>query len=288
MKPANVNVFWAIALLSGLLFGLSSCSDDGKLKSLTFDQTEMRLNKGESITLTLSSTPSFDLSYAYWRSSDETVATVSSQGVVTAVSDGCATITAEIDPFPIEARCVVTVDLSVPRAVDLGLSVKWASFNLGASTPEDYGNYYAWGETEKKKFDDSSNYRYGDDKEELDLEDDVAHMLLGGTWRMPTKAEFEELADEYNCFWEWTEINGVKGYKVSARTIKYMGNWIFLPAAGYRDGYALRDNQTGLRYWSSSLSTYSPKDAYCLREERNWPLVGESRYLGLSVRPVTE
>ena len=130
------------------------------------------------------------------------------------------------------------------RAVDLGLSVKWASCNVGASSPEECGGYYSWGEIEEKsdyskntykwvnngdwnnfvKYCTDSSYGTVDNKTILELEDDVAHVKWGGTWRMPTFAEFQELQD--NCIWEWTSINGTNGYKVIANN----GNFIFLPA----------------------------------------------------------
>ena len=127
--------------------------------------------------------------------------------------------------------------------VDLGLSVKWATCNMGASSPEEYGDYYAWGETETKSTYDWNTYKwckgsentltkyctdsdYGtvDNKTVLDPEDDVAHVKWGGNWRMPTDAEIEELRE--NCIWKWTTQNGKNGYKV---TSKKNGNSIFLP-----------------------------------------------------------
>ncbi|MBO7112331.1 MAG: hypothetical protein J6V75_00065, partial [Bacteroidaceae bacterium] len=125
--------------------------------------------------------------------------------------------------------------------VDLGLSVKWATCNVGASKPEEYGDYYAWGETEPKTTYDWSTYKwckgssatmtkycnnssYGnngftDTKTTLDPEDDVAHVKWGGNWRMPTISEFEDLIN--NCTWTWTTQNGVNGYKVTSKKSGY-------------------------------------------------------------------
>lgn len=188
--------------------------------------------------------------------------------------------------------------------VDLGLpsGIKWATCNVGATKPEDFGGYYAWGETEEKndyswstykccngsyytqtKYCTSSSYGTVDNKTTLDSEDDVAHVKWGGTWRMPTKAEQDELRN--NCTWTWTTQNGVEGYKVTGPN----GNCIFLPAAGSRvessDVYG-RDRLG--RYWSSSLC----------REENafDWEFDSDSpndcdfepRYKGQSVRPVCE
>ena len=114
--------------------------------------------------------------------------------------------------------------------VDLGLSVMWATCNVGADSPEDYGDYYAWGETETKEEYTEKNCEtwgkdIGDDIAGTDR--DVAHVRWGSPWRMPTKKEFQELID--NCDWEWTTLNRVNGRKM---TSKKNGNWIFLPAAG--------------------------------------------------------
>ncbi len=188
--------------------------------------------------------------------------------------------------------------------VDLGLpsGIKWATFNVGATTPEEYGGYYAWGETEEKSNYDWSTYKWCngsensmtkyctdsdngtvDNKTVLDPEDDVAHVKWGGTWRMPTKAEQDELRN--NCTWTWTIQNGVKGYKVTSKT---NGNSIFLPAAGYRDGTYLLDSGSNGYYWLSSLNGnnryadtlyfYSGYSAHS----------GGIRCTGLSVRPVSE
>ncbi len=191
--------------------------------------------------------------------------------------------------------------------VDLGLSVKWATCNVGATTPEEYGNYYAWGETTPKTtYYDWSTYKYCngdkysmtkyctysdygtvDNKTTLELSDDAAHVNWGGSWRMPTLAEQEELMDTNNCTWRWTTQNGVKGYKV---TSKKNGNSIFLPAAGYRydSNFYGAGNDGG--YWSSSLYTYYSYYAYYLSVDSNGAGLNYNvgRLCGRSVRPVCE
>ena len=156
----------------------------------------------------------------------------------------------------------------ISEAVDLGLSVKWATFNVGATSPEEYGGYYAWGETEEKedyswetykwcngsydtmtKYCTNSSYGTVDNKTVLDLEDDVAHVKWGGDWRMPTTDEQDELRN--NCTWEWTALNGVNGYRVTGPN----GNSIFLPAAGYRYRTAVGSRGYYCLYWSGSSST---------------------------------
>ncbi|MDY4512083.1 MAG: hypothetical protein SPE10_01325 [Paludibacteraceae bacterium] len=180
--------------------------------------------------------------------------------------------------------------------VDLGLpsGTKWATCNVGASTPEEYGNYYAWGETETKSTYSWSTYfdttdggstftKYTTDgKTVLDLEDDAARANWGGAWRMPTDGEWGELLDE--CTWEWTTKNGVNGYEVKSEA---NGNSIFLPAAGYRDFGGLDGAGDYGYYWSSSLGSGSPYFAWYVYF--NSGDVGGSlsiRCRGYSVRPV--
>lgn len=190
-----------------------------------------------------------------------------------------------------------------PEAVDLGLSVKWASCNIGASKPEEYGNYYAWGETETKstynlytykwcngtnnsltKYNTSSSYGTVDNKTKLENSDDVARVKLGGKWRMPTDAEWTELRNK--CTWTWTTQNGVNGRRVTGPN----GNSIFLPAAGFRDWASLGDAGSCGIYWSSSLYTDVPDTAWFVYfySDFVYRSCGIYRCDGLSVRPVSE
>ena len=212
-----------------------------------------------------------------------------------------------------------------PEYVDLGLSVNWATCNVGAISPKGYGDYFAWGETEPYYNGDSQNptgwksgkssgywwssYKYckggpttmtkycnnssygfigfTDSKTVLDPEDDVAHVNWGGDWRMPTKAEFDELCNSSNCIWTWTMENGVNGYKVVSKKSGYEGNYIFLPAAGFLRGTYLYDVGSYCNYWSSSLCTDYPPCAYYLYFSSGY--CGTSsigRSFGRSVRPV--
>ena len=181
--------------------------------------------------------------------------------------------------------------------VDLGLSVKWATCNVGAIAPEEYGNYYAWGETEPKTTYSWSTYfdttdggstftKYTTDgKTVLDLEDDAARANWGGAWRMPTDAEWTELRE--NCTWTWTSDYNGTGVKGRIVTSNNNGNSIFLPVAGYRDdnnlGYA---GNTGF-YWSSSLCTDGSDYAWYVYFSSDYVKRKNTyRYYGLSVRPV--
>ncbi len=188
-----------------------------------------------------------------------------------------------------------TPEVSVSyNAVDLGLpsGTLWADRNVGADSPEAYGDYFAWGETEPKSTYNWSTYKWcrdgwahnmtkyctdgydvycyydtGDNKTVLDLEDDAAYVNMGAEWRMPTNDEQKELRN--NCTWTWTTQSGTKGYRVTGPN----GKSIFLPAAGYRNDSDLIDagsegyyksaslyesnaNAWGLYFKSSTLSTY--------------------------------
>ena len=190
------------------------------------------------------------------------------------------------------------------EAVDLGLSVKWASMNIGAESPEDYGFYFAWGEIEPKcifseytykwcqtsvtsnltKYNYSSNYGTTDGKKVLETADDAAYVNWGENWRIPTCGEADELTK--NCTWVLTSRNGVEGYEV---TSKKNSNSIFLPLAGryLNDEYEL-EGIYGY-FWLNSLETNGkPYQAFCIRLTKTGrdPSYLQSRYIGLSVRPV--
>ena len=166
--------------------------------------------------------------------------------------------------------------------VDLGLSVKWATCNVGATKPGEYGDYFAWGETKPKSSYTSSNYTYSSNANILPLSSDAARVNWGGSWRMPTTAEQDELRTK--CTWIWTEQDGTYGYKV---TSKSNGNSIFLPAAGYHYVSSLYNAGSNGYYWSSSLYTGDSDFAYNLNfssSDVDWN--GYGRYCGQSVRPV--
>lgn len=175
---------------------------------------------------------------------------------------------------------------SAHEAVDLGLpsGVKWASCNVGASSPEEYGGYYAWGEKSLKEDYTSVTAIYyqkniGENISATSY--DVARAEWGGSWRMPTKAEQEELLKE--CSWEWTSLNGVNGYRVAGVN----GNSIFIPAAGYR--YGTSDHYVGVNgyYWSSTI--YCSLNSYFIYYDKSYcGMYYYARFDGLTVRPVCE
>lgn len=192
------------------------------------------------------------------------------------------------------------------KYVDLGLpsGIKWATCNVGASAPEEFGGYYAWGETDEKdeyswstykwcngssttltKYCTNSRFGTVDNKTVLDPQDDVAHVKWGGKWRMPTLAEINELRE--NCTWSSHSKDGVISYKITGPN----GNSIILPFAGLKRGSEVYYSGSCYgQYWSSSLVDGDYEEyAYELffgTNTRRWDL--EDRCLGLCVRPVCE
>ena len=171
--------------------------------------------------------------------------------------------------------------------VDLGLpsGLKWATCNVGASKPEDYGNYYAWGETTTKtSYDQSNSVTYGRPISGFsgNATYDAARANWGSPWRMPTKAEIEELNN--NCTWTWTTQNGVNGMRVTGPN----GNSIFLPAAGYCDGSSRNDVGKYGYYWSSATYESSIGSAYRLGFNSSGHYVNWNyRSYGQTIRPVS-
>ena len=200
--------------------------------------------------------------------------------------------------------------------VDLGLSVLWASCNLGeiglVSSPEEYGAYYAWGETETKDNYSWSTYKFGnsssgpfskyntkslygtvDNKTVLETGpngDDVASKKLGGKWRMPTDEEWTALRT--NCTWTWTSNynnTGIAGRIVKSNVSGHTDKSIFLPAAGYRGATGLYGAGSSGYYWSSSLYTDFPYRAWLVNfDSGNVYRSYADRFYGLSVRPVSD
>lgn len=287
------------------------------VSSVSLNNTDLKLKVGASETLTATVLPNDATDKTVtWRTSDASVASVDNNGKVIAVKEGSADVTAKAGEK--SATCTVTVqaasDTIPDGAVDLGIEVTnwegrtytlcWSDRNIGANTPEEYGEYYAWGETQTKESYDWTNYKWcegssssltkytGDDhKYVLELGeksgetiDDVARAKLGGKWRMPHDDEWYALT--VKCTWTKTTRNGVNGFVVTGPN----GNSIFLPLAGRRYGTSLSDD-TGSEgfYWSSFLKDDKPKQAYFLKIQ-NSPYSHQKieRCTGLSVRAVIE
>ena len=177
-------------------------------------------------------------------------------------------------------------------AVDLGLSVKWAGCNVGANSPEEYGYYFAWGETTtKSSYTESNSVTYGFSISALEsrgiigadgnltAEYDAATANWGSDWRIPTLDEMKELKNE--CKWEWTSVNGVNGRLLTGPN----GNSIFLPAAGYRHDTSLYNAGFGGYYWSATpySDSFTACCLYFNDDYYDW-----FRVNGQAVRPVSE
>ena len=277
---------------------------------ITIDKTILSLVIGDIADLSVTSIlpeSANDMTYS-WSSSDDNIATVDNSGKVTAKAKGNAIIKAMAnDGSEISASCSLVV-FARPDAIDMGTEVngkkiKWASHNIGASSPEEYGSYYAWGETETKSDYSWSTYKFGtsssgpfskyntinsygivDNKTVLDLEDDIANVKLGDNWRIPTEEDWAAL--RAMCTWSWTTQNGVNGMLVTATN----GNSIFLPAAGFWSNSNLKLSGTRGYYWSSSICIEQTYNAWYLIFDSDDVVIsgGMWRCFGHSVRPVTE
>ena len=184
-----------------------------------------------------------------------------------------------------------------PRAcVDMGGSLLWATCNVGAVNPWDYGDYFAWGETTTKDFYDESTYNYFPGGKYtmrgavIEPEDDAARVNWGEAWRMPTEAEWVWLRD--HCSWTWTtdyKGTGVNGMLVTSKVDGYTENNIFLPAAGDITGDLLGGVGSSGYYWCPSLDgdiEYFARKTYISEDGVGWNM--EPRHRGISIRPVKE
>ena len=221
-----------------------------------------------------------------------------------------------------EVKSFRTLAQPEPEKVDLGVGVKWASFNISATAAADCGKYYAWGEVKIKSYYAWESYQWSADGTESSMtkyntsdninrltpDDDVATQELGGTWRMPTAEEFDKLVT--GCYWQWVEDyrnTGVKGYVVyraknegdkgkrnsDAISATYSPDsdvHIFLPAAGYASKGEFDDIGSNGNYWTSSLSPSVSNSAYYIYFDSENIASGEceKRYYGQSVRPVSD
>ena len=274
-------------------------------------ETYIFLQPDESKRLTATVMPAdADNPAVTWTSSNESVAEVNNTGRVTANAYGTCTITcAATDGSGVKAMCTVNVKVFNDNSgtingrdyvdLDLPSGTLWATCNVGASKPEEYGDYFAWGETTTKSdyswstyfdTDDNGNtfkkYNNNGGLTELLPEDDAATTNWGSGWQMPSLAQIKELYDSSNTTIEWTQVNGVNGRKI---TSKSNGNSIFLPAAGYRNVTSLYEAGGDGDYWSRSLSTSYSFCAYSLYFRSGYGYVDSFdsyRGYGRSVRPV--
>ena len=228
-----------------------------------------------------------DTRYAYFRNSAKSVATL--YGYVKYVDSG-ETVYGPHTDFDLEYAETTCPDSHHPHLIDLGLpsGTKWTCCNVGATAPEGYGGYYAWGETSEKSVYNRDTYQYYNSNTGnlIDIgsdiagtQYDVAHVSWGGSWRMPTIAQIMELLN--NTTSTWTTVNGVYGRKFTGTD----GACVFLPAAGYRWDENLIGAGSDGDYWSSSLC--ESNGAYYLRFYSGYAgWYYDGRYFGHTVRPV--
>lgn len=295
----------------------------------SFEFAKKTLHVGETFTQELNTTSDGTVSYL---STNPAVATVeAATGLVTAVANGETTIVASVPATAsspaVSAAYTIVVEaqnmMNGHEYVDLGVVVNgktilWAKTNIGAELPADYGDYYAWGETETKANYSQNTYQYYQYFEEVPGEEDadgfvvggtpsgwryvdigndisgteydVAHVKWQGNWRMPTSYEQDALSSQ--CKWEWVQMRDskgelVNGYKVSNKTDS--SKFIFLPAAGYRYGGNLERAGSYGRYWSSSFDKSYNINALCLLfDSGNRVTYYGYRSDGRSVRPVCQ
>lgn len=191
----------------------------------------------------------------------------------------------------------LTEDVNEHDWVDLGLpsGLKWATCNVGASKPEDYGDYFAWGETgPKSEYSKYNSLTYGKSVSTLQSKGiinssgiltrnyDAASANWGETWRMPTDAEYDELIN--SCRWTWITQGGKNGYKVTGPN----GNSIFLPIAGFRFNRNIGCEGSHGAYWCSSIYDDSSSARDCATSRSRHSTLWSDRYYGCSVRPVSE
>ena len=297
------------------------------VSEVRLNKTEIVLYEGEEIVLIATVSPDDATeSSLSWASSNNSIATVD-DGRIIAIHEGETTITAKAGG--ITANCLVHVKpciagnpmYSKPEKVDMGLpsGLLWASFNLGATKPGEFGDFFAWGEIEpyynsldpltwkdgketgyawlsykwcmgspdtitKYCVHSENGYNgYTDERTILELDDDAAHMNLGSHWRMPTKEDFQELLD--NCSRAWTSEDEKSGYLFIS---KHNGNRLFFPDAGGFEGTDYYPPSQHLHYWISSLNTAGASSGAWF-VDFGWGKVycsGNNRFCGKSIRPV--
>lgn len=279
------------------------------VESVTLNKHELELSVGQQFQLVATVLPENATEKGVvWSSNVQSSKLyIDTNGMVTGLQECEATVTVRCkDNAYIYDTCKITVtgggsSGTDEEAVDLGLpsGLKWSSMNVGASKPEDYGNYYAWAETSPKSSYSSSNYKYpatsygdgitiyakydttpgGDGKTVLEAEDDAATVNLGNGWRMPTFKEFKELRE--NCTWTWTTRNGVNGMLVTGPN----GKSIFLPAGGWYDKTTLNYKGSYGSYWTATGDGGTANAVDFVNGDKDKALVPRSE--GRSVRPVT-
>ncbi len=277
--------------------------------SISPSSISMKVGETASVDVKVEPKNTTDKTWTWTSDSPETASATGNK--VKASAEGDATLTLKVGSKTASLKVHVdkaskgapdTLEISKEGAVDLGLSVKWAALNLGAESPEEYGNYYSWGESQPRT--DIRNYatykwyssgyftKYNTDPKEGSIdgryfllpEDDAASVALGAGWRMPTEQEMRDLY--FNCTWTSSEYNGVKGYTITGKN----GKSIFLPKAGYVNYNESEASMTGEKacFWTSERSSSEYAFAYGDGNSFDFMIKHPAylRIFGMSVRPV--
>ena len=300
-----------------------------ELTKLSIDRKALSMEQGTTARLNVSMQGGKRNvnSASIWKSSDENVVFVMDDGLIVAVTPGNCTLT--VQAYGKSAECAVTVKPHDVEFVDLGLGVLWATCNIGAAKPSDAGNYYAWAEIEPKEFYSWSDYRYcsfgqqngmdkytaqgmshqylkADNLERLEPMDDIASVLSGGKWHMPTVDDIKELI--MNCDYDTAIIQGVEGLRFTSKVPGYEGKSIFIPYAGCINGNEPKDKGRQFYIWSATAGNGNRGVYMNTRDSRMggfydmsmidlienmperdvYPNIdnAESRFVGMNVRPV--
>ena len=294
-------------------YGLSirPVSSAGRQNTIINSPNKVQINIAEQYGLGLSCSANSGATLQY-TSLNPDIATIDQSGLVSGVSAGVATIIIEASSTSSYKYASKTVLVTVSSStfpsddyIDLGLSVKWARCNLGAASPEEYGGLYQWaGITNVKNTTESLSMPYKtlhltkyntqeydgivDNKTTLDACDDPAAVTMGGSWRMPTEAEAEELIN--NCTFFQTTINSIKGIKLTSKKPGYTDKWIFLPAAGTQSSTG-SPSFVGdfIIYWTSGLYVSDCSRGVVLElDSGTFKKMWWWREYGLPIRPVRE
>lgn len=291
----RIAIFLSAASLA--VTGMISCEKEPDteapvpVESVSLDKNALAFVLGIDETKTLTATVYPETATdktVKWESADPETASVDENGVVKGLSAGETVIFAITVDGGKTARCDVSVleALSGHGYVDLGLSVRWAACNVGADSPEEYGDYFAWGEITPKDEYTEENV-IGIDNDIISItgseEYDAARAIWGAPWQLPTKVQVEELLEKGE--WEWTEMNGCRGYKVTGPN----GNSIFLPAAGWIQGSSLLEEGSCGSYWTGERPDLNFQYGECLSvdgKDNYLTNPWKQRFCGVSVRPV--
>ena len=265
-----------------------------EVSKISLEKTKISLQQGTSTRLKVTMQNRNINSACTWKSSDEKVINVIEDGLLVAAGPGRCKVM--VTAYGKTAECSVTVTRHEYEYVDLGLSILWATANLGASAPESCGDYYAWAEIEPKEFFSWGNYRYSsfaqdngmdkytaqgqshqylkaDNLDRLEPTDDAATVLLGDGWRIPTTDEFAELMS--NCTYDTATLNGVAGMRFTSTVPGFEGRSIFIPYSGQMNGNEPIDKGKQISLWTSNAGRGTRGSCFSTIASVNGLMMGE-------------